>query len=117
MTPEDLLNRIHSGRNVPFLLDVRQPEEIKGELGQVPGAINIPLGRLFARLQEIPMDRDVVFITRSGQSALLAQLELKKQGYARLFNLQGGMLALRACEAKPQNSNPPKNSGAPEHVR
>lgn len=42
-----------------FLLDVREPDEIK-ELGSVPGYVNIPLGQLQARLKEIPKGKAVV---------------------------------------------------------
>lgn len=42
-----------------FLLDVREPDEIK-ELGSVPGYVNIPLGQLQSRLKEIPKGKAVV---------------------------------------------------------
>ena len=40
-----------------FLLDVRQPVELVVE--SVPGAVNIPLGQLRARLGELPRDREI----------------------------------------------------------
>jgi rhodanese-related sulfurtransferase len=42
-----------------FFLDVREPEEIK-QLGSVPGYVNIPLGQLPNRLNEVPKDKLVV---------------------------------------------------------
>jgi predicted sulfurtransferase len=42
-----------------FFLDVREPSEIK-ELGSVPGYVNIPLGQLERRLNEIPKDKLIV---------------------------------------------------------
>jgi rhodanese-related sulfurtransferase len=42
-----------------FFLDVREPQEIK-ELGSVPGYVNIPLGQLEKRLNEIPKDKLIV---------------------------------------------------------
>jgi rhodanese-related sulfurtransferase len=42
-----------------FFLDVREPEEIK-QLGSVPGYVNIPLGQLQNRLNEIPKDKLIV---------------------------------------------------------
>ena len=40
-----------------FLLDVRQPVELVVE--NVPGALNIPLPELRARLGELPRDREI----------------------------------------------------------
>ena len=50
-----------------FLLDVREPVELAVE--QAPGAVNIPLGQLRARLGELPRDREILVICRSGGSA------------------------------------------------
>jgi len=52
-----------------FLLDVREPVELAVE--QAPGAVNIPLGQLRARLGEFPRDREILVICRSGQRAIL----------------------------------------------
>lgn len=51
-----------------LLLDVRHPEELAVEC--VPGAVNIPLGELRARLDELPRDRPIYVFCRSGQRAL-----------------------------------------------
>ena len=53
-----------------FLLDVREPLELAVE--NVPGALNIPLGQLRARLGELPRDREIHVICRSGQRAYIA---------------------------------------------
>ena len=53
--------------NGAFLLDVRQPVELVVE--RVPGAVNIPLEELRARLTELPKDREIRLICRSGQRA------------------------------------------------
>jgi rhodanese-related sulfurtransferase len=42
-----------------FFLDVREPDEIK-QLGSVPGYVNIPMGQLESRLNEIPKDKLIV---------------------------------------------------------
>jgi rhodanese-related sulfurtransferase len=42
-----------------FLLDVREPKEIS-ELGSVKGYVNIPLGQLESRLNEIPKDKLII---------------------------------------------------------
>ena len=73
-----------------FLLDVRQPIELTVE--SVPGAVNIPLGQLRARLSELPRDREILVICRSAQRAYYATRILVQNGFdAR--SLSGGMLA------------------------
>ena len=52
-----------------FLLDVRNPPEL--EVESVPGALNIPLPQLRARLGELPRDKEIHVICRSGGRAYL----------------------------------------------
>ena len=72
------------------ILDVREPAELMVE--HVPDAISIPLGQLRARLHELPRDREIHVICRSGQRAYLATRILLQNGFdAR--NVSGGMLS------------------------
>jgi NADPH-dependent 2,4-dienoyl-CoA reductase/sulfur reductase-like enzyme/rhodanese-related sulfurtransferase len=74
-----------------FLLDVREPMELAVE--NVPGALNIPLGQLRARLGELPRDREIHVICRSGQRAYYATRVLLQNGF-QAKNVSGGMLSL-----------------------
>ena len=73
-----------------FLLDVREPVELAVE--QAPGAVNIPLGQLRARLGELPRDREILVVCRSGQRAYYATRMLLQQGF-KARNIPGGMLS------------------------
>lgn len=73
-----------------FLLDVREPAELAVE--QAPGAVNIPLGQLRSRLDELPRDRAILVICRSGQRAYYATRMLLQKGF-KARNLAGGMLS------------------------
>ncbi|MEI6634782.1 MAG: FAD-dependent oxidoreductase [Chlamydiota bacterium] len=73
-----------------FLLDVRNPPELAVE--SVPGAINIPLPELRARLGEPPRDREILVICRSGQRAYYATRILLQNGF-KARNISGGMLS------------------------
>ncbi len=73
-----------------FLLDVRQPVELKVE--SVPGAVNIPLAQLRSRLGELPRDREILVICRSAQRAYYATRILLQNGF-KARNLSGGMLS------------------------
>jgi len=73
-----------------FLLDVREPVELAVE--NVPGALNIPLGELRARLDDLPRNQDILVICRSGQRAYYATRMLEQNGF-RARTLSGGMLS------------------------
>ncbi len=72
----------------PFLLDVRQPEEV--EAWAIAGIRNIPLGELQGRLSEVPTDRPVVVLCRTGNRSGQATELLARAGYQSI-NLTGGM--------------------------
>ncbi len=73
-----------------LLLDVREATELAVE--NAPGAVNIPLGQLRARLGELPRDREILVICRSGQRAYTATRILLQKGF-KARNLAGGMLS------------------------
>ena len=73
-----------------FLLDVRNPAELAVE--SVPGAVNIPLPQLRARLDELPRDREIHVFCRSGQRAYYATRILLQNGF-KARNVAGGMLS------------------------
>jgi NADPH-dependent 2,4-dienoyl-CoA reductase/sulfur reductase-like enzyme/rhodanese-related sulfurtransferase len=73
-----------------YLLDVRNPDELA--LESVPGAVNIPLAQLRTRLNELPHDREILVICRSGQRAYYAIRILLQNGF-KASNLSGGMLS------------------------
>ncbi|MDW8325999.1 MAG: rhodanese-like domain-containing protein [Anaerolineales bacterium] len=74
----------------PLLLDVREPEEYRA--GHIAGAKLIPLGELSRRLNELPQNREIVCVCRSGSRSHSAARQLIKSGY-NAVNLRGGMLA------------------------
>jgi NADPH-dependent 2,4-dienoyl-CoA reductase/sulfur reductase-like enzyme/rhodanese-related sulfurtransferase len=73
-----------------FLLDVREPVELAVE--SVEGATNIPIAQLRDRLDELPRDREIAVICRSGQRAYYATRLLLQNGF-KARNIAGGMLS------------------------
>jgi pyruvate/2-oxoglutarate dehydrogenase complex dihydrolipoamide dehydrogenase (E3) component/rhodanese-related sulfurtransferase len=73
-----------------FLLDVRHPEELAAEA--LPGVVNIPVDQLRARLDELPRDREIAVICRSGQRAYYATRILLQNGFSARV-MSGGMLS------------------------
>jgi rhodanese-related sulfurtransferase len=78
------------------IVDVRERDEFEGQLGRIHGATLIPLGELPRRLDEIPKDRPVVAVCRSGARSAQASVLLTKAGFTDVANLAGGMLRWRA---------------------
>jgi len=73
------------------LIDVREPEEYAE--GRIPGAVLIPLGELSKRLDEVPTDKPVVLVCRSGNRSTQALQLLQKAGFTNVHNMTGGMRA------------------------
>jgi rhodanese-related sulfurtransferase len=76
--------------NGELLLDVRNPPELAVE--SVPGAVNIPLPQLRARLGELPRDREILVICRSAQRAYYATRILLQNGF-KARNISGGTIS------------------------
>jgi rhodanese-related sulfurtransferase len=72
------------------LLDVRHPDEWAA--GHVPDAVFLPLDQLDDRYTELPTDRRIVVICRSGARSARAAEALVGAGYDAV-NLAGGMKA------------------------
>ncbi len=81
----------------PLLLDVRQPSELASPLGALDGVLNIPIGLLASKLDEIAdyTDKEIIVICRSGARATTGTQILKKSGFHDVKVLEGGMLAWR----------------------
>jgi rhodanese-related sulfurtransferase len=75
-----------------ILLDVREAAEVAAQ--SVPGALHIPLKQLRGRLAEVPRDRPVHVVCRSGQRAYLATRILLQNGITAR-TVSGGVLAVR----------------------
>jgi rhodanese-related sulfurtransferase len=73
-----------------FLLDVREQFELAVE--HVPEAVSIPLGELRSRLDELPRDREIHVVCRSGQRAYYAARMLSQNGFDASV-VSGGMLS------------------------
>lgn len=76
--------KIEAGASI---VDVRTPDEFRD--GGYPGAVNIPLQVLTARIGEIPRDRPVVLYCASGGRSGLAARQLKQAGYPDVTNAGG----------------------------
>lgn len=85
-------HELYQKKDLVYLIDVRQSEEFHGDLGHIPNAKLIALDELEKRLAELPKNKTVVFVCRSGgRSARAAHLAIE-HGFENVFNLKGGMI-------------------------
>jgi rhodanese-related sulfurtransferase len=91
LTPREFVDRRAAGEEMA-LLDVREDWEIA--LAPVPtDTVHIPMGEIPDRIRELDPNKATVVICRSGgRSAQVADF-LERQGFGKVFNLAGGILA------------------------
>jgi adenylyltransferase/sulfurtransferase len=90
ITPLELKAMIDRGPR-PFILDVRNPEEIA--ICRIHGSTVIPLPELPNRLSELDPATPMVVHCKSGVRSAKAIALLQGAGFSRLKNLRGGILA------------------------
>ncbi len=90
---DELVDRMKSGSVT--LLDVRPEDEFKA--GHIPGALNIDLDMLEARIAELPMDADIVAYCRGAYCVLSFEAVklLRARGY-RVSRFSEGLPEWRA---------------------
>jgi rhodanese-related sulfurtransferase len=86
--PIDLKARIDRGER-PFILDVREPEEVA--LAAFPDATNIPMGEIPARMSELDPDRETIIVCHHGIRSAQVAIYLARMGFQRAINLTGGI--------------------------
>jgi rhodanese-related sulfurtransferase len=72
-----------------YLLDVREPSEWNE--AHIDGAVLIPLGELSARMDELPVDEDILIICRSGNRSGQARDLLRAAGFSQTTSITGGI--------------------------
>lgn len=90
ITVEELSQLLKQGKPV-FILDVRNPEEY--QICQLVGSKLLPLPELPQRWRELDKNQDMVVHCKSGMRSAKAIGFLKQQGFTRLRNLKGGIMA------------------------
>jgi rhodanese-related sulfurtransferase len=78
-----------------FILDVRQPDEWNEY--HIPGSTLIPLDQLETRLNEVPKDKEVVVVCRSGNRSQPGRDVLKNAGFTQVTSMSGGLKEWQAA--------------------
>jgi rhodanese-related sulfurtransferase len=77
-----------------YILDVREPSEWTSF--HIPGATLIPLGDLPNRVKEVPKDREVVVVCRTGHRSAQGRDILLNAGFTRVTSMAGGVTQWQA---------------------
>jgi rhodanese-related sulfurtransferase len=72
------------------IIDVREVAEVAG--GKIPGAVNIPLGLLEFRMNELDKGKEYYIVCLSGGRSSQVTRFLEYQGF-NVTNMTGGMMA------------------------
>jgi rhodanese-related sulfurtransferase len=88
ITPMEVHAKLQRGDDFIFL-DVRSPEEY-AEV-QLPGTINIPLGALRLRFNELDRNKEIVTFCKISLRGYEASLILRAAGFERVSVLDGGI--------------------------
>jgi len=88
VNPIDLKERMDAGA---VLVDIRVEEEYF--VRAIPGSINIPLGELLSRVDELDRTKGIIFNCKVGLRSYNALLKLKRLGFANVSILEGGIAA------------------------
>ncbi|MDC2863181.1 rhodanese-like domain-containing protein [Bacillus sp. BP-3] len=72
------------------IIDVREVDEVAA--GKIPGAVNIPLGLIEFRMNELDKSKEYIMVCRSGGRSGRATQFLENHGFI-VMNMTGGMLA------------------------
>jgi rhodanese-related sulfurtransferase len=72
------------------IIDVREVAEVAA--GKIPGAVNIPLGLVEFRMNELDKSKEYIMVCRSGGRSGRATQFLESYGF-NVINMTGGMLA------------------------
>lgn len=98
MTVDELKQKLAAKDTNLVLVDVRTVAELTGELGSIPGIINIPVDEISTRYTELEKykNKEIAVICRSGNRSGKATTILRDKGL-NAVNVTGGMKAWRSA--------------------
>lgn len=73
----------------PVLVDVREPWEVA--VCRLPQSVHVPMNAIPARAHELDPGADTVLVCHHGARSYQVGLFLERRGFARIYNLFGGV--------------------------
>lgn len=74
------------------VIDVRERNELVGQLGYIAGVEHVPLGQLADASKDWDRDDKIVVLCRSGGRSGRAARALESTGFGRVASMAGGMI-------------------------
>ena len=102
LTAAQLAERLRDVADL-VLVDVRNPGEVR--LGSIPGARNVPVGRLPAALEDLDPGAPTVVYCAGGYRSSIAASVLRAAGFRDVSDLLGGYGAWQASQNEPDRSS------------
>src|SRR5215207_502896 len=96
LTAGGLKSRLDAGEQ-PILLDVREPWEF--EAARIEGSTLIPMSRLEERFTELDPACEIVVICHHGNRSSYVTRALRRAGFEKVMNLEGGLDAYSSVDA------------------
>jgi rhodanese-related sulfurtransferase len=96
ITASGLKSRLDAGER-PLLLDVREPWEF--EAARIAGSTLIPMSRLEERFTELDPACETVVICHHGNRSSYVTRALRRAGFEKVMNLEGGLDAYSSVDA------------------
>jgi rhodanese-related sulfurtransferase len=92
ISPQDLIRLQNQGA---LVVDIRKPDEFA--LGHISGARHVPSDQILTAKDHLKKykDKPVVVYCATGSLGAAAVRQLNEQGFAKAFNLRGGLAAWR----------------------
>ncbi|MEK6222926.1 MAG: SulP family inorganic anion transporter [Chloroflexota bacterium] len=94
ISPQALWERMQTP-NGPIVIDVREPGEY--DQGHIPNARLISLPTILSEEADLPQDKEVILVCRTGRRSARAENFLKSKAYDNITILKGGILAWEAA--------------------
>ena len=95
ITPEELINK--SSQNIQ-VIDIREPYEL--EDGYILGNINIPMGDILGKTNQLSKTKDIIIYCNTGNRSRPVVHMLKKLHNISTYNLKGGYKNFLKISAK-----------------
>ncbi len=86
--PQEVEAKLSEGQSLN-IIDVREVDEVRN--GKIPTAVNIPLGLLEFRMNELDKSKEYIVVCHAGGRSARAVQFLESEGYD-VTNMNGGML-------------------------
>ena len=108
--PIEADRRLREDPGRPILVDVREPEEFRD--ARVVGAALYPTSTFLLKMTELPRDRPLLVICRSGNRSAAVTAYLLQHGWTDVTNVGGGMITWERAGLPVRRGAPAPDEGA-----